>query len=130
MDELQKIIQQQYVNEYLLRRRLGLLLTLTSLLFSMHSIIRGEIDGIIVMCIAFSVVMLLPPPKGWQENVKRHSRKPMYAMIKCTLGLAAFMINYFTAKWHIESTLALLLLIYGTSITPCLGKYDSKRRVK
>lgn len=122
-NELKKLLQEQYIKEFKLRKRIAVLLAITSLFITVvgHFVV-GENSCIFVISAAFCVITLLPLPKGWKDRVMRNSRKPVYATIKCIGTLFAYTLNILTVNWAPVSWFGLVLAIYGAAITPYLER--------
>ena len=122
------LLQEQYIREFKLRKRLASLLALTGLVVSLyaHYIKNEPYNGIPFISVIFAIVILLPPPKGWKQRVKRNSRKPIFATLKCLAGIALLIWNLCTFNWAPLSCFGLLLVLYACAITPYLGNIKNK----
>jgi len=123
MDEFNKALQKCYMREFILRKRLAILLSASSVICAIIALVaRHEpMNGIVVMSGSYCFFILLPFPKGWEDRVRRNARKPFWATAKCIVALIAFTLNEFIFKWAPMSCFALLLVIFASAIAPYLA---------
>lgn len=130
MDELRKLLHDQYVREFKVRKTLAILFAFTALAISYYGyFVMHESTCIFIITTAFAIVTLLPPPKGWQNHVRKNSRRPVFATVKCVGALILYIIGMTKIKFAPApiSSFGFLLSIYGSSITPYLENIKKKQ---
>lgn len=122
MGDIYELLYQQYINEFKLRRRAAIILSVASVVCAFLAlVVRDEpMNGIIVMNGAYCFFLILPPPKDWKDRVKRMSRNYVYPTVNCMLALFVFAMNEFIWRWATMSCFAILLAVFASSIAPYL----------
>lgn len=121
MDDLKAILQKQYIKEYMLRRCLSGLFSFCSLFSCVYGYIyKQERSCILIISIVAVILAIIPPPKGWREQLRGTDKTTLEIALKCLAGLVMFVITVYGYNWFPTpySGFGFIFIIYAVAISP------------